>query len=308
MIDFQLSKEQLELQQQFRDWVDEHVVPFADQFDQQEQTPQELIDKLAATGYLGGMVSKEFGGLGYDPVTWALLCEEVGRGSASLLSLLTVHSMMIVTLSKWGTQSQKEAWLPKLATGEVIGGFCLTEPNMGSDAKAIESSAEPTGNGYRLNAEKRWISFGATATLFMVFIKIEDKISTLLVEKGSEGLEIEPLRGMYGFRAANLADLHFKDVLVPEENVLGKPGHGFTYIASTALDQGRYCIGWGSVGIAQAALTASLDYASKRHQFGVPLASHQLIQQMISEMIVKTKAARYMGYHSAWLRDRKSVV
>lgn len=302
MMNFELTPEQQKLQTQFREWVDEHVVPFADQFDRVEETPKMVIQKLADTGYLGAMVSSEFGGLGFDPITWGLLCEEVGRGSASLLSLLTVHSMMIVTLSKWGTPEQKSKWLPKLAKGEEIGGFCLTEPNMGSDAKAIESNAEPTEGGYLLTAEKRWISFGATATLFMVFAKTEDKISAFLVEKGSAGLTLDPLQGMYGFRSANLADLHFEKVFVPESCMLGRPGHGFTYIASTALDQGRFCIGWGSVGLAQASLTASLSYASSRHQFGEPLASHQLIQKMITEMIVKTKAARYLGFHAGWLR------
>lgn len=303
MINFDLTAEQTAAQVQFRNWVDEHVAPFADQFDERQETPVELIESLAKMGYLGALVPQKFGGSEMDHLTWGLLCEEVGRTSASLLSLLTVHSMMIQAVLKWGTDEQKNKWLPKLATGEVIGAFGLTEPNIGSDARHIESAAIKQDDGsYILNAEKRWISFGSTAFLFVVFALVNNQPAAFLVERSMDGFASEPISGMLGFRSANIANLSIKDVHVPAANVLGRPGFGFSHIASTALDQGRYCIAWGCVGLAQASLEASMSYADSRHQFGKPIIEHQLIQEMLTEMIVQTKAARMFCLHAAYLK------
>lgn len=304
-MDFDLTLTQQEAQRTFRLWVDNHVVPVADFNDNQEQTPAELIAALAAPGYLGALVTKEYGGLGMDALTWGLLCEEVGRGSGSLLSLLTVHGMVIQSLAKWGTSTQRARWLPRLASGEVVGAFGLTEPNIGSDAKSIESVAVIKSDGnYLLNAEKRWISFGASANLVLVIAKVDDKPTAFLVERGMPGFSVEPIRGMLGFRSANIARLIMRDVLVPADNLLGKIGFGFSHIAGTALDHGRYCVGWGCVGLAQAALDAALNYSGERYQFGATLNKHQLIQEMLAEMIVNVKAARMLNYHAAFLKDR----
>lgn len=303
MINFDLTDEQATAQVQFKKWADEHVAPFADQFDEQQETPVELIESLAKMGYLGAMVPQKFGGAEMDPLTWGLLCEEIGRTSASLLSLLTVHSMMIQAIVKWGTDEQKNRWLPKLATGEVIGAFGLTEPNIGSDAKHIESKAIKQEDGsYLLNAQKRWISFGSTASLFLIFAQVNNLPSAFLIERSMKGFVSEPVKGMLGFRSANIANLSMKDIPVPADNVLGKPGFGFSYIASTALDQGRYCIAWGCVGLAQASLEASMSYAGDRQQFGKPIVEHQLIQEMLTEMMVQTKSARLLCMHAAFLK------
>lgn len=303
-MNFELTSEQQKSKEEFGLWVDENIVPVADLHDTDQFTPPELISSFAASGYLGAVVPEMYGGAGLDDLTWGLLCEEVGRGSASLLSLLTVHSMVAQVINKWGTGKQKETWLPKLVSGEAIGAFGLTEPNHGSDAKNIETSATLQSDGnYLLKGEKRWISFGTSATLFLIFAKIDDKMTAFLVERGSEGFQSEPIRGMLGFRSANLAKLTFDNVAVPAENIVGRPGFGFSHIASTALDHGRYCIGWGCVGLSQAALEASLAYSGERHQFEKPLNEHQLIQEMLTEMIVNTKAARLMCYHAAWLKE-----
>ncbi len=304
-MDFELTPTQQAAQAAFRHWVDSVVVPVADHNDNMEETPAELIAQLAATGYLGALVAKEYGGSSMDAVTWGLLCEEVGRGSASLLSLLTVHGMVIQSLAKWGTDSQRTKWLPKLASGEMVGAFGLTEPNVGSDAKSIESAAVLQDDGsYLLNAEKRWISFGASAQLVLIIAKVGDKPTAFLVERGMPGFTVEPIKGMLGFRSANIARLIMKDVVVPAENLVGKVGFGFSHVAGTALDHGRYCVGWGCVGLAQAALEASLAYSGERYQFDVTLNKHQLIQEMLAEMIVNVKAARMLNYHAAFLKDR----
>lgn len=303
-MDFELTSKQKEARQGFRTWVDENIVPVADLNDAREHTPPELLSAFFQSGYPGGMIPEEYGGGGMENLTWGHLCEEIGRGSASILSLLTVHSMVASAIGKWGTDEQRKKWLPKLATGEVIGAFGLTEPDHGSDAGNIESSAILQSDGhYRLNGKKKWISFGSTATLFLIFAKVEEKLTAFLVERDAKGFTTESISGMLGFRSANIAGLSLKDVMVPAENVLGKPGFGFSHIGSTALDHGRFCVAWGCVGLSQAALNASLDYAGNRKTFGKRLIEQQLIQEMISDMIVQTKAARIMCMHAAFLKD-----
>jgi glutaryl-CoA dehydrogenase (non-decarboxylating) len=303
MINFDLTIEQKSAQTQFKNWFDEHIAPFADQLDEQQETPAELIETLAKVGYLGALVPKKYGGSEMDHLTWGLLCEEIGRTNASLLSLFTVHSMMIQAILKWGTDDQKNKWLPKLATGEVIGAFGLTEPNIGSDARHIESAAIKQDDGsYILNAQKRWISFGGTATLFVIFAQVDNQPAAFLVERSMNGFKSETIKGMLGFRSANIANISIKDVHIPASHVLGRPGFGFSHIASSALDQGRYCIAWGCVGLAQASLEASMSYAGSRHQFGKPIVEHQLIQEMLTEMIVQTKAARMLCLNAAYLK------
>jgi len=303
MNELNLSAAQAAARETFRIWVDEHIVPFADAHDFDQQTPPEMIQKLAQANLLGALVPTEFGGKAMDALTWGLLCEEVGRGSASLLSLLTVQSMMIQTLVKWGTAQQKAKWLPMLATGQTIGGFALTEPNIGSDARNIESTATLNDDGtYTLVAEKKWISFGQSADIYLLFAKVGEQPVAFLVERESPNFAVDPIKGMMGFRSANLANLRLDHVVVPAENMVGRPGFGFSHMASTALDQGRYCIAWGCVGLARASVEASLNYAGARQQFGKPLIEHQLIQQMVTDMMVKTKAARLLCMDAAWLK------
>jgi alkylation response protein AidB-like acyl-CoA dehydrogenase len=211
--------------------------------------------------------------------------------------------MVAQALFKWGNTFQKENWLPKLASGEVIAAFALSEPNVGSDAKSIETTATQSGNFYVLNGQKKWITYGQIADVFLVFAQCEGKPSAFLVEKNSPGLTIKPIFGMLGVRGSMLAELHLHDCKIPSENLLCRQGFGFSHVASSALDYGRYSVAWGCVGIAQACLDACLQYTSQRQQFGVYLKEHQLIRQMITEMLVNVKAARLLCYQAGYLKD-----
>ncbi len=299
----ELTAQQKDAQAEFRAFVNEEIVPYANHYDQEEYTPPKLIEKFAHQGYLGALLPKDFGGKSIDIITYGLLNEEIGRGCSSLRSLLTVHSMVAYALCKWGNKSQKEYWLPKLVSGEVIAAFALSEPNVGSDAKSIETTAILSGDSYILNGQKKWITYGQIADVFLVFAQCSGKPSAFLVEKNSPGLSIKPISGMLGVRASMLAELHFQDCRIPQENLVGKLGFGFSYVASSALDYGRYSVAWGSVGIAQACLEACIQYTSERHQFGVYLKEHQLIRQMITEMIANIKAARLLCYQAGYLKE-----
>jgi alkylation response protein AidB-like acyl-CoA dehydrogenase len=303
-MEIELTPQQVQEQALFRAFVSEEIAPYADQYDQAECMPNEVIKKLAEIGYLGAIVPKEQGGQGMDAITFGLLCEEVGRASASLLSLLTVHGMVCQAIMKWGSASQKTNWLPKLATGETIGAFGLTEPNVGSDAKSVETAAVLSNNSYVLNGEKKWISFGQVANLFLIFAQCDGKPTAFLVERERTGFSTEPLKGLLGFRSAMIAKVFMNECRIPAENLVGRVGFGFSHVASTALDHGRYCVAWGCLGLGQACLNACLSYTSERKQFGSFLKGHQLIQQMIAEMITNLKAARLLCYHAGYLKDK----
>ncbi len=300
----ELNEAQQVIQAEARKFVNERVAPFADEFDRNEKLPDDLIRELGQRGYLGAMVPAEYGGAGMDALSWGLLCEEIGRGSASLVSLLTVHSMVIHALVKWGSDAQRNKWLPLLASGESIGAFGLTEPEVGSDAASSQTEAVAAGDGYVVNGKKRWISCGQIADVFLIFAHVDGKSSAFLLERGTPGFSTEPIDGMLGFRAAMLAELHMDDCRLPAENLVGRIGFGFSHVGGAALDQGRYCVGWGSLGLLEGCVNACLEYTGKRKQFGAFIKSHQLIQEMIAEMIVQTKAARLMCHHAAALKDR----
>ena len=307
----ELTPEQEKDRDEFRAFVASEIVPFANRFDREEQVPRELISKLAARGYLGALLPREGAEKGMDVITFGLLNEEFGRGCSSLRSLLTVHSMVAHALLRWGSRTQKEYWLPKLSSGEVIAAFCLTEPNVGSDAKSIETTATASGDFHLLNGCKKWITFGQLADLFLVFGQCEGKAAAFLVEKNSPGLSIKPINGMLGLRASMMAELHLNDCRVPKENLLSRIGFGFSHVAASALDYGRYSVAWGCVGIAQACIDASLSYAEERKQFGAHLKDHQLIRRMLTNMITNVKAARLLCLNAGYLKqigDPRSIM
>lgn len=299
----ELNPQQKNAQATFRAFVDEEIVPYANQCDREERTPLNLIQKLAQKGYLGAVVPQESGGSGIDMITFGLLNEELGRGCSSLRSLLTVHSMVAHALLKWGSRFQKEYWIPKLASGEVIAAFALSEPNVGSDAKSVETTAIVSGDSYILNGQKKWITYGQIADAFLVFANFEGKHSAFLVEKDTPGLTIKPIFGMLGVRASMLAELQLDNCQIPQENLVCRQGFGFSHVAASALDYGRYSVAWGCVGIAQACLEACIKYTSQRKQFGVYLKEHQLMRQMISEAIANIKAARLLCYQAGYLKE-----
>ncbi|HSN88334.1 MAG TPA: acyl-CoA dehydrogenase family protein, partial [Thermoanaerobaculia bacterium] len=279
------------------------IAPHADRWDQEEAIPMDLVGKLRERRYLGSNVPAEFGGLGRDMITYGLLTEEIARADSSVRSLLTVHDMVAHAINRWGSRAQKERFLPAMARGEVLGALALSEPNAGSDAKSVETTAVEDGGSWVLNGRKKWTTFGQIAGLFLAFAQCDGKPTAFLVERDSPGVTVRPLTGIVGTRASMLAELFFDECRIPKGNLLGRVGFGISHVASAALEQGRYSVAWGSVGIAQACLEACRAYTAERKQFGVPLADHQLIRALLTDMIVDVRAARLLCLRAGWLRD-----
>lgn len=299
----ELSEQQRAARAAFREFTEREIIPLAGAYEREEKVPAALIAKLSAEGYLGATLPPEYGGGGMSMLTYGLLNEEVGRGCSSLRSLLTVHGMVAQSVLKWGRREQRDEWLPRLTTGDLLAAFALTEPGVGSDAGSVAATAADAGDAYVLDGCKRWISFGQIADLFLVFAKCEGRAVALLVERGSPGLTVEPISGLLGLRASMLAELHFEGCRVAKKNLVGRAGFGFSHVASNALDFGRYTVAWGCVGIGRACLEASVKYANERRQFGVYLKEHQLIRQMITDMITNVKAARLLCCRAGYLKD-----
>lgn len=276
-----------------RQFTDVHIRPYAGEFDKNEALPRKLIQQMAAKGYLAAVFPCEYGGLGLDSITYGHLTEVIGKACCSTRTLLTVHTSLVgETLCRWGTRSQKERWLPAMAMGEKIAAFALSEPDQGSNAKGIQTQYVQKGDRYIINGRKKWISFADIADLFLVFASNEKAISAFMVERDTGDIKTTPIKGLLGNRAAHIAEIEFNNVEVPEKNVIGRIGSGFTYVASSALDNGRYSIAWAGVAIAQEALDAMIRYSKHRKQFGAKLASFQLIQGIIGDAVMKTHVAR----------------
>ncbi|MFJ8102097.1 MULTISPECIES: acyl-CoA dehydrogenase family protein [unclassified Lysinibacillus] len=302
-MNIEFTKEQLKYQESFRAFVQSEIIPYAGENDRAEYLPTELIEKVSKSGFLGATISKKYGGLGYDMITLGLLNEEVGRGCSSTRALLTVHGMVAIAIEKWGTDEQKEYWLPKMAKGESIGAFGLTEPKIGSDAKSIETSAALLNGNFIINGSKKWITMGQIADIFIIFAKLDGKPTAFLVEKNSQGFSTKGIHGMMGLKASMVAEIFMDDCHIPETNMIGRPGIGLSHVAFSCLDYGRYTIAWGCVGIGQACIEESVHYAKKREQFGYTLSQNQLIQKMITEMVVNVKAARLMCLNAGYLKE-----
>ncbi|KPA15484.1 butyryl-CoA dehydrogenase [Candidatus Magnetomorum sp. HK-1] len=299
----ELTQTQEKHKEIFKSFIDKEIFPYADDFDKEQSIPGETIQQIAKQGWFGATIPKSFGGLELDTISWGLLCEEIGRASSSLLSLVTVHYMLCQAINIWGTDAQKNHWLPKLAKGEKLGAFALTEPEIGSDAKNVGTSASLSGNSFVLNGKKKWISCGQIADVFLIIAQADGEPCAFLLEKNMPGFEIKPINDMLGFRAAMLAELHINDCIVPESNLVGKVGFGFSHVAGAALDSGRYTIAWGCIGLGQACKESSISYAENRKQFGTYLKDHQMIQQMIADMITNLNAARLLCYNAGYLKS-----
>lgn len=299
----ELTEKQLSYQEEFKKFVNEEIVPYAAENDIEERVHPIIIKKVSAQGYLGSMIPKDYGGMGLDMITLGLLNEETGRGCSSVRSLLTVHGMVALGINRWGTLQQKKEWLPKLAKGEVIAAFGLTEPNVGSDAKSIESTAIQDGDFYILNGYKKWTTMGQIADIFLIFAKYKGEATAFLMDRNTPGLSINPIKGLLGARASMIAELHMDNCKIPKENIIGRRGMGLTHVALPCLDYGRYTIAWGCVGLAQACLNDSIAYARKRKQFKKTLRNNQLIQKMITEMVVNIKASRLLCLNAGYLKE-----
>lgn len=300
----ELTGDQWSRKREFAAFVDSEIIPRAAANDKAERLDEASIRAIKESGYLGSMIPHRFNGMEFDNVTIGILNEELGRGCSSVRSLLTVHGMTALAVMRWGTEEQRSYWLPKLATGEKIGAFGLSEPKVGSDAKSVETTAERVEGGFRLKGRKRWITMGQIADVVLVFAKCGGEPSAFLVETSCPGFSVTPIGGMLGVRASMLAELTMEDCFIPADCLIGGIGTGLSHVALHCLDYGRYTVAAGCVGLGQACLEQSVLYARNRVQFGVPLTDNQLIQQMITEMHVDVKAARLLCYQAGYLKDQ----
>jgi glutaryl-CoA dehydrogenase (non-decarboxylating) len=297
-----LGAAQEEARRRFAAWTEREVAPFAGEWDRAGATPRSVIERMAAEGFLGAVVPAELGGAGMDAVTFGLLNEELGRGCSSIRSLVTVHSMACHAIARWGGRAQKEAWLPRMARGELIGAFGLSEPAVGSDAAAIETTAELDGDAYVLRGTKKWTTYGQIANVLLCFAKADGKPLALLVDLHAPGVTVTPLT-VHGTRASMIAQIEFDGVRVPKENRLAGPGFGLG-VALSVLELGRYSVACGCVGIIRACLDAGAGYAASRVQGGSVIGEHQLVQRMLADMATDWRAARLLCLHAGWLRDQ----
>jgi glutaryl-CoA dehydrogenase (non-decarboxylating) len=303
-VKLELTEEQRAARAGFRAFAQAEIAPHADAWDRAEAIPPELIDRLRERRLLGSLVAPEHGGPGRDLITYGLLTEEIGRACSSVRSLLTVHDMVAHAIARWGNVALKETLLPQLAAGSRLGALALSEPEAGSDAMGVQTTAEKDGDAWVLTGTKKWTTFGQIAGLYLVLAKHEGKPAAFAVERESPGLTVKPLRGLHGTRASMLAEIHLDGCRVPAGHLIGRVGFGVSHVAAAALEQGRYSVAWGSVGIAQACLDASLCYARERRAFGAPLFDHQLIRAMLADMITQVRAARLLCLRAGYLRDQ----
>lgn len=296
---------------QFKSYLEEflynHIKPNAAMFDESQSIPRSFFHRLAEYHYLGASIPKKWGGLAYDYMKLGLMHEIFGKGLSSLQNILTVIGMVCKPLAKYGTEEQRRQWLPKIASGEILVALALTEPNVGSDLKEIETHAEDRGSFYSLNGVKKYITLGQIADLFLVLAKTKNGFVTFLVEKTTPGVEIKPIKNILSLKSNMLAEIKFNHCEIPKEQILGKEGTGLSQVIMTALDEGRYTTACGCVGLAQACLDESREYANQRKQSNITINNHQLILKLLTEMIVEVKAAREVCYYAGRLRDQGDI-
>lgn len=292
-----------------RQFAEAELAPIAKEIDEEGRFPWEVIEKMRGLNFFGMQAPRAYGGAELDSISYCLVIEEVSRACAAIGLTLAVHNgVVLYPIHLFGTPEQKERFLPPLASGEKIGAFCLTEPNAGSDAMAIESTAKREGEDYLLNANKIFVTNGGVADLLIIFASVDPKnvkrsISAIIVERGTPGFEVGLLENNCGMRANPVTSIILTDCRVPRNHLLGEEGEGLR-IALTALDNGRIGIAAQAVGIAQAALDASLKYAKERIQFRVPLIRHQAIQMMLADMATLVEAGRLLTLQAAHLKDK----
>jgi len=308
LIEFDLTDEQKLIRETARDFTDREIVPVARENDRNERFDLDLVGKLGEMGYLGPIVDEEYGGRGLDYRTYGLIVEEIGRGDSSARTVVSVQTSLVCSsIQRWGSEEQKHEWLPKLCTAEILGCFGLTEPNTGSDAANLSTRAEKTDGGWKISGQKQWISMGNYAKLALIFAQTDPEkahrgLAAFLVPTDSSGFSSSEIHGKLGLRAADTAELSLDAVEVGDEALLGDVGDGFK-VAMSALDSGRFSVASGCVGICQGCVNASVEYAKERQQFGRPIASFQLVQEMIADMVVDTEAARALVWRAGWLKD-----
>jgi alkylation response protein AidB-like acyl-CoA dehydrogenase len=306
-VDFDLSSEQELIRDTVRTFARERVEPVAAELDRSGRFPYELVDELAGLGLMGIPVPEEYGGAGGDTVSYALAIEELARIDSSVAITVAAHtSLGIMPILLFGTEEQKRGWLPDLAAGRRLAAFGLTEPDAGSDAGATRTTAELRDGSWVVNGSKLFITNAGTDITWGVTITARtaaDEISNLVVENGTPGYELSEPIGKMGWKASDTRALSFADCAVPEENLLGERGKGFTQFLEI-LDGGRISVAAMGLGLAQGAYDLALAYAQERHQFGKPIGRFQAVAFKLADMAVEIEAGRRLVHQAAWLKDR----
>lgn len=311
-MDFSLSPEQKMIQDSVRRFARERILPFSREWNLAERFPRQLINEMGALGYLGVPIPEEYGGAGMDYISEAIVFEEIGYADSSVRTTLSVQmSLVELTILKWGTEAQKKHYLPRLCSGEWVGCFGLTEPNAGSDAGNVQATARKEGDSWVLNGQKTWISNGTIADVAIVFAQTQPGskhkgMVAFLVDASTPGYTTRKMTGKLGLHASDTGELFFEEMRVPDSSRMGEVGQGFR-IAMSALDNGRYGVASGCVGVCQHALDASVKYAQERIAFDRPIAGFQLVQDMLAQMKVDTEAARLLVYQAGWVKNQGEV-
>jgi alkylation response protein AidB-like acyl-CoA dehydrogenase len=307
-MDFALTDEQHLIRETAAAFADKEIAPRARENARNSHFDLELAQMIADQGYLGAIVPREYGGAGLDYRSYGLVVEEVGRADSSARTVVSViTSLVCSSILKWGTEEQKLHYLPKLCSGEWLGCFALTEPDTGSDAANQKTRAKKVDGGWLINGAKMWISLGNVAKVAMVFAQTDPELkhkglAAFLVDTDQDGFQPTPIHGKMGLQASDTASISLDDVFASDEQMLGTVGDGFK-VAMSSLDSGRFSVASGAVGVCQACLDESVNYAKERVQFGRPIASFQLVQSMLAEMRVKTDASRLLVWRAGWLKD-----
>jgi glutaryl-CoA dehydrogenase (non-decarboxylating) len=306
-MDFRLSAEHELIRSSAYKFGQGVILPGLVERDRNSESDPDMLRMMGEAGMLGVSIPAKYGGSDSDYISLGILSEELERADTSARVVISVHSgLHCLTLLQWGTEEQKQRWLPKLATGESVGAFGLTEPNAGSDAISLRTTARREGDHYVLNGEKTWISLADYATHFLVIAKLEGveprSFVALIVDRSLSGFSSRPIKGKLGVRAGNTGQIFFDNVVVPVECRLGEEGDGFK-VAMSALDHGRYTVAAGAVGIVQACLDASVRYANERTVQGEPIGMKQLVQQMIASMVQGREIGRLLYYQVGWMKN-----
>lgn len=308
-MNFEFTTEQELLRKTVRQFVDAEIMPYIGEWDAAGAFDKRIWQRLADLGLMGVCVPEKYGGAGMDYNSLAIVCEELERGDTAFRTAVSVHTgLNSMTLMQWATEEQKQKYLVPQAKGEKIGAFGLTEPGAGSDVAAMQSTAVRDGDYYILNGQKTWISLCDAADHFLVFAytdksKKHHGISAFIVERTFEGFSSKAIKGKYGIRAGNTGELFFEDVRIPVKNLLGKEGEGFK-IAMSALDNGRFTVAAGAVGLIDACLEASIKYCKERQTFGKPIGEHQLVGQMLARMEAGYQMSRLLVYRVGELKNK----
>ena len=308
-MDFDLTDEQQLIRQTAREFTNREIVEQAKQNARDHHFDLELVKKIADQGYLGAIVPQAYGGAGLGYLDYGLVVEEIGRGCSSIRTVISVQTSLVCSaILKWGSEEQKQRYLPKLCSGEWLGCFGLTEPDTGSDAAKQRTRAKRTDSGWVINGAKMWISMASYAKLAMIFAQTDPELghrglACFLVDTDQPGFQTQVIEHKMGLHASDTASISLEDVEVSDDCLLGEIGDGFK-VAMSALDSGRYSVAAGCVGICQGCVEESVKYAKERRQFDRPIASFQLVQAMIADMVLKTDASRMLVWRAGFLKDQ----